>query len=414
MRVIICKRSPIIALTILLVCASTTLGTGLTKLDSGVDKRNLPSCLRPVMAQVASKIENPLPQVYKSLTGSRSRPTFAAPDTFDTPSGYFRIHYTITGPDSVYQAHVDDDPPDGVPDYVNRCADILDSVKVSEIDSLGYTSPPSDSGFPDNGGDGRYDVYLVNLPAQYLGYVQAEEYSPYPKATSYIVLRSDYSPYAGWYDDLLDPLRLTSAHQFFHAIQFGYDATEYEYGGDPPEIKPYWMELSALWMEDMVYDHINDYLLYLPVFFESPWLSLTTYRDYTDLHAYGSCVWAFFLSERYETDIIRKIWDKCAEVPGDNVLDATEQVLQQAPYFSSLGEAFGEFTAWNFFTNVRADTVSFYSEGDLFDTNSMIKPVPSQYHTSYPAYPPDPLPYPPENLGSNYVYFIPDGTDRDC
>ena len=375
--------------------------------------KGLSVCGMPLVVEAGANLKGISPQPQELPRVHPSRPTFADPDTFDTPSGLFRIHYTITGPDSVYQSHVDIDPFDGVPDYVNRCSDILDSVKTCEIDSLGYDAPPSDSGFPENGGDGRYDVYLLDLPYALFGYCQGEHYSPYPKATSYVALRSDYSPYAGLYEDPLDPLRLAAAHQFFHAVQFGYDATEYEYSGDPPRSKPYWMEISAVWMEDMVYDDINDYLAFLPHFYDCPWLSLTTFRSSVDLHPFASCVWAFFLSEKYGTEIIKQVWEQCAQVPGDNVLDATDEILQQPPYLTSLEDAYKEFTVWNFFTSIRADTAIFYSEGNLFDTNSMIRPVASQYHTSYPAQAPDPLPHPPQYLGANYVFFVPDGQNRD-
>ena len=42
------------------------------------------------------------------------------------PDGFFRIHYDTEGPWAVYQADVDIDPMDGIPDYVNRTADYLE------------------------------------------------------------------------------------------------------------------------------------------------------------------------------------------------------------------------------------------------------------------------------------------------
>ena len=51
-----------------------------------------------------------------------------------------------------------------------------------------------------------------------------------------------------------DSLRVTAAHEFFHAIQFNYDTTDDDW----------FMEGTAVWVEDQVYDGINDYLNYLP------------------------------------------------------------------------------------------------------------------------------------------------------
>ena len=46
----------------------------------------------------------------------------------------------------------------------------------------------------------------------------------------------------------IDALRVTAAHEFFHAIQFAYDVGE----------DLWFMEGSATWVEDEVYDAIND------------------------------------------------------------------------------------------------------------------------------------------------------------
>ena len=48
--------------------------------------------------------------------------------------------------------------------------------------------------------------------------------------------------------------QVTAAHEFFHAIQFAYD-----YGEDA------WMlEATATWMEERVFDKVNDNRQYLP------------------------------------------------------------------------------------------------------------------------------------------------------
>jgi len=54
-------------------------------------------------------------------------------------------------------------------------------------------------------------------------------------------------------------MKVTAAHEFFHAIQFGYPLGD---GWD------WWMEASATFMEDEAFDAVNDYRQYL-----RPWLS---------------------------------------------------------------------------------------------------------------------------------------------
>jgi hypothetical protein len=121
------------------------------------------------------------------------------------------------------------------------------------------------------------------------------------------------------------------------------------------------------------------------------------------LHAYGSCVWPMYLQERFDTTIIREIWEGCAQVEGDNAIDypggqsATDKALQARGL--TFEQAFREFTVWNYFTGDRAITQLYYSEGDDFpqvevdnvhqeDTVDWTQPN-----------------RPPENLGVNYVVF---------
>jgi len=74
--------------------------------------------------------------------------------TYDSPSGFFKLHYEITGDDAV---PTDDDNSNGIPDYVEKCAVYCDSSLDKSLD-LGYYTPPSDNG---TGGDELYDIYFV-------------------------------------------------------------------------------------------------------------------------------------------------------------------------------------------------------------------------------------------------------------
>lgn len=368
-----------------------------------------PVCATPIFVELFANYENLSFEAKKILSGfvsQRPGDSWTDPRTYDSPSGYFKIHYVVSGDDSVFESSVDTLPADGHPDYVNRCAEIMDYVWHHEIDTLGYNSPPPDDWYIPNGGDGKYDVYLIDMDPGFLGYAYPEKYVPYsyPKATSYIALRNDYSMFTHIYNDQYDAMEVTAAHEFFHGIQMGYDATEY--GGSSSDYKPYWMEMTATWMEDMVYDEVNDYLGYLYYFFHYPWLSLKTFSsDPADqpsyFHAYASCVWPIYLSEKYGSDIIKDIWSRCAQIAGDNALSATSEIL--ASEGSSFDQAFQEFTIWNYFTSSIADTQTFYSEGNLFPPVFI---YPSQNHSSA-SYPltVSSIPKPPENLGSNYVSF---------
>lgn len=370
-----------------------------------------PVCATPISLELFANFENLSPEAQKTLYAFvRLRPDsfWTDPRTYDSEAGYFKIHYVVSGEDSVFESSIDTLPADGHPDYVNRCGEILDYVWEYEIDTLSYNQPPSDGWHSPNGGDGKYDVYLTDMEEGYLGVTYPEAYYIYPRATSYVVLRSDYSIYTqppyNLYDDQYDGMKVTAAHEFFHAIQLGMDATEY--GGSPPNYKPYWMEMTAVWMEDMAYDEINDYLGYLKYFFHYPWLSLKAFSSEPSdgakyFHAYASCVWPIYLSEKFGSEIIRQIWIECGELAGDNAFSAIDDILTSSG--SSFDQAFQEFTIWNYFTYSRADTQTFYSEGHLFDP-IFIYGTQDHGSGSYPLTV-NTIPKPPDNLGSNYISF---------
>ena len=377
------------------------------------EKVEHPICATPIFVEINFNKHRFSAKTTQLLKPYISRPDFGENPkyTFDSSDDHFKIHYTRTGEDAVFQADVDVNPMDGVPDYVNRCADIFDSVWAKEVDDLEYRYPPIDDWYQPNGGDGRYDIYLKNIDPKYYGYTAPETSSVANPIsfTSYIVVRNS------GYDEKLDILRATAAHEFFHAIQMGYDASEFEFDDpyDQNTYKPYWMEMTAVWMEDMVYDHVNDYLNYLPSFFNRPNWSLKTFSYWFKVpdsayHPYASCVWPMYLQERFDTTIIKHIWEECAKVSGNNAIDhpggesATDKALQARG--TTFEEAFREFTVWNYFTGDRARTQLFYSEGNLFP---QVKVEHSHdFHSTDSVYSPS-GPNHPYGLGSNYIVFKP-------
>jgi hypothetical protein len=356
-------------------------------------------------------------EAKKALYPLFTRPSFAPDSEYTSSSDHFKFHFAKTGTNAVFQPTVDNNG-NGVPDYVDECASVLEYVWAKEIDTLGYNPPPSDGSYPvnwPNGGDGRYDIYLLNLGSSYLGATFPETtQTPAPAWvwTSFIELDNDYLGYdPNLQHSQYEWLSVTAAHEFFHAIQFSYDASEFELGaGDMA--KPYWMEMSAVWMEDQVYDNIDDYIYYLPAFFNYPWVSLRFFtnnsQDPRYLHPYGSCVWPIFLSERFDDiNIVKNIWSVCAQVQGDNVLSATDTILKGI-YNSSLNDAFREFSVWNYFTADRANpsVFGFYSEGPLWvGQGGPIKVRETNIHQVYPVT--GTVSQLPEDLGTTYITFKP-------
>ena len=269
------------------------------------------------------------------------------PLSLTSPSGRFKIHYAISGSNGVPPEDLD---ASGLPDYVEHAAAILDSVYNVEVGLLNFKAPPLDDV------DGpEWDVYIRNIPGSYGWTNPDRQLSSHPDVyTSYIELDNNYTgtPTKG-----LDGLRITAAHEFFHMIQLGYNARDDD--GDDSFDDQFLMEASCTWMEDRVFDRINDYYYYLPEYFSEndiPFDRLDGWREY------GLCLWFHFLVKRFETtEIVRSVWDEIISVPA---FDANERAL--AKRGSSFAEELATYYAWNVMTGSRADTVQFYTEGRVY------------------------------------------------
>jgi hypothetical protein len=274
----------------------------------------------------------------------------ALPKAYVSDSGHFLVHYDTSGINAVYEPTVRT-LVDTVPDYVVMTARIADSVYTHIIDTLGYPAPPSD-GFYAAGGDSAYDIYLLDVGAQYYGltYIDSANLATL-KATSFLELDNNYQSIAIYANRPLDAVRVTVAHEFFHAVQFGIDFTEKE-NPFQANARQYWMEMSAVWMEEEMYDDINDYYVYLPYFFNDPTISLQAFGGDYNLHPYGAGVFPIYLAQRYGKKIIRDIWLECAaRGVGPQFLEACDAAVRAAdPPDGSLATAINEFSLWNYFT----------------------------------------------------------------
>lgn len=91
-----------------------------------------------------------------------------AQHTLLSSSGHFRVHYDTEGRDAV---DPDDDDANGIPDYIDLVATVLDSTWLLEVEQLGYKPPPSDNGL---GGGDEYDIYIVELSGTYYGFTHPD------------------------------------------------------------------------------------------------------------------------------------------------------------------------------------------------------------------------------------------------
>ena len=259
------------------------------------------------------------------------------------------VHYATTkallGPD--HRPPAADANTNSVPDWVEKTSAVMENVWNREIGQLGYRTPQPDG---TRGGDAKLDVYLADIGKQgFYGYAQPEEDkdgNP-STATAHMVLDNDFKEFEA---DPLVSLRATAAHEFFHVVQFGYDVDE----------QSWLLETTATWMEEQVYDSVNDNRNYLDSSsLRHPEVSLDSPAVW-----YGNWVFFQFVSERLGRGPIQEIWERASK-PGVQSRLAILRTL--AAHGTSLRSMFSRFGASS---NVPA---SAWTEGRHFPQAAVTK-----------------------------------------
>lgn len=165
-------------------------------------------------------------------------------------------------------------------------------------------APIPDAGYKGNGGDGRYDVYLVhNAPSQpgekpVLGWV-----SPMAKGDgsiackvtpTYMVLNSR-AP-------LSDVFFSTVAHEFMHSVQFTYDV------GSCDDYR-WLMESTATWVESWLYPEVNQEHGFATTYLNQLDTKPLEHWAYKDERQYGSYLfWYHAQHNEGLANAVRDVW----------------------------------------------------------------------------------------------------------
>ena len=224
--------------------------------------------------------------------------------------------------------------------YVEQVAAISEEV-LTTYAAAGYRAPRPDG---TRGGNSKLDIYLEDLGSQGLyGYCDTDAGPPAGgpwDVPAYCAFDNDYLEFTQ--HSPLENLQVTAAHELFHAVQFAYDYYE----------DVWFMESTATWVEDEVFDDVDDNVQYLrssPL--KQPGVPLD--KD-AGLRVYGG--WIFFrhLTERFPDEegglpvLVREMWDRAdgsAVGPDDYSVEAIKNVL--AARGAGLRSAWASFAAAN-------------------------------------------------------------------
>ncbi|APF20747.1 hypothetical protein Calab_1128 [Caldithrix abyssi DSM 13497] len=263
--------------------------------------------------------------------------TEARESTYISPMKYFKISYTTTGSNAVPS---DDNDGDGIPDFVEWIADYLDTSWDVLINQCGFAAPV------DNNGDGYYNISFENMNSY--GYTTPQGVDG--NEGTRIVLHNNFLSFPLNQDpegNQKGSAKVTCAHEFKHASQ--YIHSQWSESG--------WIELDAAWVEELVFDYVNDTMLNFTGY-EDPFSHPHWAIDHGGTGSYEDYFWQDFLHQKFDNNsyhsapIILAFWQRRESNPNESVLTTYDNVLQQMG--SSLEDAFVEYVVWNYYTGSRA------------------------------------------------------------
>ncbi len=267
------------------------------------------------------------------LAKQLAAPVLTNEATYDSVGGRFRIHYATSGPDMAPLS------------WVQTVAQTFEDVATSYA-GLGWNLAPTVAG-------ARYDIYLRDLAAlRYYGQTTSSTAIPssgFSNAySSFMEIDNDFldsvyqnaltGPFTSA-EKALQSLQITAAHEYHHAIQYGYNFF----------FDIWYAEATSTWYEDELYNGVNQLYAYVPAWFSNSTLSLDTSTNINTGGGYGRWLFNRHLYEQHGTGVIKAIWDKLATLnsPGGNVdipmTPVLEGMLVAPPYNSSLGAGIFSF-----------------------------------------------------------------------
>ncbi|NOY46099.1 MAG: hypothetical protein GXP50_11705, partial [Deltaproteobacteria bacterium] len=256
-----------------------------------------------------------------------------------------------------------DDPAvggNGIPDVVERWAAYLEAAFRVVVGDMGYTHPVVEGNLiPVYIGNSDPSTPIENIGSGTYAFTQ-------PDGVPYIVVNNDLSFVPPNGEGASAPakihgaMKITAAHELFHVFHFLYEPQDWI-----PNEDDWWFECSSTWMEDEVFDAVNDYSQYFQQ--SGSRLGWTDFLEdglpvgSNDLNyvtrAYGSVIFAKYLSEHVGgRAALFDVWQRI-RLDGLRILPALD-AFATSNGFQGLPDLFLGF--------VGATAVMDYEEGDSY------------------------------------------------
>ena len=259
-------------------------------------------------------------------------------NTLISPSGNFLIHYN--------------DYYEGITDFANEVAAAADSSQKYTVDIMNFRNHIPDS-------DMLYDIYIKQLPNGSYGWNCPDGND----GASWVVIDDDYIG-ANYSTSGLDAMKISIAHEYFHAIQRAYVPV--------PGQNSFFYELSSIWIEDLIYPDINDYIFFSQYgddYFSNPERNMNSYNGY------GLGLYGHYLNEIYDNQIMQRIWEEYSfiyqngNLDNESVFDAIDSVLDNDifNYNSTFVDTWLDFNSRNLFNGNQNSEFHYYSDQFSFN-----------------------------------------------
>ncbi len=286
------------------------------------------------------KVRNSLAELTRSeierlLNSISINSTTAA--VYFSPSGIFELQYEVDGEHAVPTQDLDRN---GIPDYVQKVADIFDYCWFFTIDTLGFLPPPLTNG--------TYKISFESMEYYGVTYYTGNKESHIVMHNNFIGFPPNTDPEG----NSIGAAKATAIHEFKHAVQIMYRN----------QAVPGWfVEMDATWMEDIGYNDVNDYYNYLSgSHIQEP------HRSFSQGSGYEDCLWMHYLSQSYGVNINKEIWERIAS-GSESIYTTLDYILNS--YQSDFNTALSEYFTWNFLSGDYSDPqLPSYEEAEYYPT----------------------------------------------
>lgn len=267
-------------------------------------------------------------------------------------------------------------------------ADFITQSWTVQVEQMGWRAPPEDGG---TGGVGvnpdvELDVYLD--PAQNGGVTVPDGTGPetWDDAASFIIIEAG-----------VPAIQTFLAHELNHSLQYAYDV----YEGDM------FYEATAVWMEDQVFDGVDDYAFYIGDFQSQPQrtLSFATFDGY---YMYGAAVFVHYLAGfGGDGHLVEPMWEGLKQSGGTNTVDFYDSIVTEMTSlgFTDMESVYADFAGIRFLTGTHAD--GSMDEGLNGDSVAVLATMDLASLENGTAT------SPPMGLGANYLVVTTAGAEPD-